>query len=152
VPYLQVDLPNHHSLEVKRDLARRMGDLYAEIMQTTPDLVDVGFRELGEGNVWRCGRDAPQPTGVLLLEIRRGRPPEQRARLAQALIDECSKAFDLRPDQFTVEFTQHTGDESFRDVLINGSYQGGFAPNWSPDEANNDSFLDSIPELQRRAG
>lgn len=28
-------------------------------MQTTPDLVDVSFRELGEGNLWRCETTGP---------------------------------------------------------------------------------------------
>ena len=147
MPYLQVDLPNHYPLETKRGLAKRMGDLWAEIMQTTPDLVDVGFRELGEGNVWRCGLDVPEPTAVILLELRSGRPTEQRARVAQALIDECAKAFDLRPDQFTVEFTQHSNDESYRDVFIDGAFHGGFPPSWTPEEANYQSILDAAPEL-----
>src|SRR5262249_21829228 len=55
MPYLQLDVPNRYPFEVKRDLARRLGDEYARIMQTTPDLVTVAFRELGEGGVWRCG-------------------------------------------------------------------------------------------------
>jgi len=33
--------------------------MYGEIMQTTPDLVDVSFRELGEGNLWRCETTGP---------------------------------------------------------------------------------------------
>ena len=75
MPYLQLDLPRSYPLSVKQDLAKRMGDTYAEIMQTTPDLVAVAFRELGEGNMWRC-RDAktqPVPGAVLGCEIRRGR-------------------------------------------------------------------------------
>jgi phenylpyruvate tautomerase PptA (4-oxalocrotonate tautomerase family) len=39
-------------MEVKRGLARRLGATYARMMQTTPDLVTVAFREL-EGGVWR---------------------------------------------------------------------------------------------------
>jgi phenylpyruvate tautomerase PptA (4-oxalocrotonate tautomerase family) len=135
MPYLQLDLPHHYPLETKRALARRLGALYAEIMQTTPDLVDVGFRELGEGNVWRCGEGEPEPTAMMLLDIRRGRPPEQRARLAQALIDACVEALAIRADRFTLEFTQHPGDEAFRDVVVGGQRHGGFAPDWTPDEA-----------------
>ena len=51
VPYLQLDVPNHYPVEVKRGLARRLGENYARIMQTTPDMVTVAFRELGEGGV-----------------------------------------------------------------------------------------------------
>jgi hypothetical protein len=42
MPYLQLDVPARYSLEVKRGLARRLGNLYAEIMlefnNSTPDL------------------------------------------------------------------------------------------------------------------
>jgi phenylpyruvate tautomerase PptA (4-oxalocrotonate tautomerase family) len=44
MPYLQLDVPNRYPVEVKRDLARRLGDAYSRIMQTTPDLVTVAFR------------------------------------------------------------------------------------------------------------
>ena len=94
MPYLQLDVPNHYSVEVKRDLARRLGDLYARIMETTPDMVRVSFRELGEGGVWHCDAGAPEPAAVLLCDIRRGRPPEQRLKLAQALVDACKSLYD----------------------------------------------------------
>ena len=68
-------------IDVKRDLARRLGDVFAHIMKTTPDMVTVAFRELGEGGVWRCGASAPEPAAQLSCDIRRGRPPEQRAEL-----------------------------------------------------------------------
>jgi len=151
VPYLQLDVPNHYPPEVKRDLARRMGELWAEMMQTTPYLVDVGIRELGEGSVWRCGPGEPEPTAVLTLDIRQGRPPEQRARVAQALLDVCRRALGLRPERFSVEFTQHTGDETYQNILVDGTYHGGFAPDWNPDEGKNTSILDSIPELKSRS-
>ena len=85
MPHLQLDLPSKYPLTVKRDLAKQLGDLYGAIMQTTPDLVDVSFRELGEGNVWRCEASGPVPSAVLICDIRAGRPPEQRARLGEAL-------------------------------------------------------------------
>ena len=61
MPYLQLDVTNHYPLEVKRDLARRLGNIFARDMQTTPDMVTVAFRELGEGGVWRCGGGEPEP-------------------------------------------------------------------------------------------
>src|SRR6266436_8969051 len=72
VPYLQLDVPNHYPVEVKRGLARRLGEKYARIMQTTPEQVTVAFRELGEGGVWRCSatrrlrptRETPQSTAA----------------------------------------------------------------------------------------
>ena len=61
-----------------------------------------------------CGDGEPEPAAMLTCDIRRGRPPEQRAALAQALIDACVDALGLQSDRLGVEFTQHTGDELFR--------------------------------------
>ena len=135
MPHLQLDLPSKYPLTVKRDLAKQLGDLYGTIMQTTPDLVDVSFRELGGGNVWRCEAGGPVPSAVLICDIRAGRPPEQRARLGEALMKACVKALDLDPLHFGVEFTQHSGDEIYRTILIDGVVRGGLAHDWSPSEA-----------------
>jgi phenylpyruvate tautomerase PptA (4-oxalocrotonate tautomerase family) len=135
MPHLQLDLPARYPLTVKRDLAKKLGDLYGAIMQTTPDLVDVSFRELGEGNVWRCEAPEPVPSAVLICDIRAGRPPEQRARLGEALLKACVEALDFDPLHFSVEFTQHPGDEIYRTILIDGVVHGGLARDWSPSEA-----------------
>jgi phenylpyruvate tautomerase PptA (4-oxalocrotonate tautomerase family) len=128
MPYLQLDVPNHYPIEVKRDLARRLGDIFARSMQTTPDMVTVAFRELGEGGVWRCSADEPEPAALLSCDIRRGRPAEQRAELAQALLDACVETLGLRRDRLGVEFTQHTSDEMYR-------HGRGWAAEWTPAEA-----------------
>jgi len=129
MPYLQLDLPGPASEAVKRRLARRIGDLFAEIMQTTPEQVSVGFRELGQGNLWRCGHGEPEPAAVLMCDIRRGRPPGQRARLAEALVDACADALGLDPSRLAVEFTQHSADEMYK------RERGGLGAEWSPAEA-----------------
>jgi phenylpyruvate tautomerase PptA (4-oxalocrotonate tautomerase family) len=128
MPYLQLDVPNHYPVDVKRGLARRLGDEYAHIMQTTPDLVTVAFRELGEGGVWCCSAGEPEPAALLSCDIRRGRPPEQRAELSQALIDACVETLGLRSDRLVLEFTQHTSDEMYRAGR-------GWATEWTPAEA-----------------
>jgi phenylpyruvate tautomerase PptA (4-oxalocrotonate tautomerase family) len=118
MPYLQLDVPKHYPVEVKRALAQRLGDSYARIMQTTPELVTVSFRELGQGGVWSCGAGEPEPGAVLACEVRRGRPAEQRA----------VEALGLRSDRLVVEFTQHTADEMYRAGR-------GWAAEWTPAEA-----------------
>ena len=128
MPYLQLDIPERYPAEVKRELARCLGEIYARIMQTTSDKVVVGFRELPDGSLWRCDDDGPTPAAVLMCEVRHGRSREQRTELAQVLIDACGKALGLRRDRLTVEFTQHTGDEIFRDGR-------GWAADWTPTEA-----------------
>jgi phenylpyruvate tautomerase PptA (4-oxalocrotonate tautomerase family) len=127
MPYLQLDLPGHYPAATKRRLAEQLGSRYAEIMQTRRDIVSVGFRELGPGNLYRCREAGPEPGLVVMCDIRRGRPPDQRIQLACAIRDLCAAAFGLRPDQVVVEFTQHDGNEMYRD--------GGWGPDWSPAEA-----------------
>jgi len=128
MPDLQLDVPHHYPTDVKRALARRWGDSFACIMQTTPDLVTVAFRELAEGGVWCCGAGEPEPAALISCDIRRGRPPEQRAELAQALIDACVETLGLRSDRLVVEFTQHTADEMYRSGR-------GWGSEWTPGEA-----------------
>jgi phenylpyruvate tautomerase PptA (4-oxalocrotonate tautomerase family) len=128
MPYLQLDVSNHYATDVKRALARRMGELYARIMQTTPEMVSVAIRELPEGSLWSCSDGEPAPGAVLICDIRRGRTTEQRAELAQALVDACVETLKLRSDRLPVEFTQHAGDEMYRAGR-------GWAADWTPAEA-----------------
>ena len=130
MPYFQIDVSKKYPVEVKRDLARRLGDQYARIMQTTPDMVRVSIRELGEGGVWHCGAGEPEPTVCISCDIRSGRPPEQRLKFALALVDACKETLGLRTD-IIAEFTQHPGDESFG----TGFWGRGWAPDWTPAEA-----------------
>jgi phenylpyruvate tautomerase PptA (4-oxalocrotonate tautomerase family) len=150
MPHLQLELPSEYPLTVKRDLAKKLGELYGAIMQTTPDLVDVSFRELGEGNVWRCEAPEPVPSAVLICDIRAGRPPEQRARLGEALLKACVEALNLDPLHFGVEFTQHSGDEIYRTILVDGIVRGGLAPDWSPSEATN-PLVETLRRTHSRA-
>jgi len=129
MPYLQLDVPAHYAVDVKRRLARRLGDRFARIMQTTPNLVTVAFRELGEGGVWACSAGEPEPAAMIVCDVRRGRPPEQRAELAHALIDACVETLGLQSDHIAVEFTQHTYDEMYRPGR-------GWGTEWTPAEAN----------------
>lgn len=129
MPYLHFDLPGRYPAEVKRALAARLGELYAEIMQTSPGIVKVAFRELGAENLFRCG--APdggvEPVVVGQCDIRRGRPVEQRAALASAIVEACAEALGVDAAMIELEFTQHAGDEMYR--------RGAFARNWTSDEA-----------------
>ena len=130
MPYLQIDLPGNHPVATKKQLAKRIGDIFADVMQTTPVEVTVAFRELGEGGVWRCGHGDPEPAALIMCDIRNGRPPEQRAQLAQALVAACVETLDLRADRLAVEFTQHSGDEMYK------TERGGFNKDWAPEEAD----------------
>ncbi len=134
MPHLQLDTAWTYPTEVKRELARRYGEVYAETMQTSPDIVDVTIREL-EGGVWRCGNE-PRPAAVLSCDIRRGRPAEQRARLGAALFKVTEELLGIDPLLLRVEFTQHAGDEIYAAIEIDGVVHTGFSPDWTPEEAN----------------
>jgi len=129
MPYLQLDVPERYPPEVKRNLARRLGETYGRIMETSADRVTVAIRELPDGSLWRCSTEEPEPGAMLMCDIRRGRSAKQRAELAQALIEACVEILGLRPDQIPVDFTQHSGEEMFRAVR-------GWSRDWGADEAD----------------
>jgi phenylpyruvate tautomerase PptA (4-oxalocrotonate tautomerase family) len=150
MPYIHLDVPGPYSVNVKRDLALRFMKLYAEIMQTTPDLVHVTFRELGEGGVWRWDDGKAVPSAVISCESRRGRPPEQRARLGEALVHATSEALGLDPSDMPVEFSQHAGDEIYFMQRVDGVLMGGVGRDWSPDETKT-PLVESIKQERREA-
>ena len=147
MPHLQLDTSGTYSVEVKREFARRLGDVYAEKMQTSPDIVDVTIREHGVGGVWRCGSE-PHPSAVLSCDIRRGRSVDKRAQLADALVDVAVDVLGVDDRYFNVEFTQHDGDEIYSSIEIDGVVHRAFAPDWSPSEAAT-SVVEQIREAHR---
>jgi hypothetical protein len=58
----------------------------------------------------------------------------QRERLGAALHDACVETLGLDPLRFTIEFTQHAGDELFGKIFVDGVLRGGLALDWTPDE------------------
>ena len=128
MPYVQFDLPQAYAAETKRELAERVGRLYAAVMLTRPGIVKVAFRELGADNLFRCTDDGPaEPVVVVMCDIRRGRPAEQRARLAAAITGAATAALGVGSAHVEVEFTQHAGDEMYR--------HGALVADWDPAEA-----------------
>lgn len=129
MPSIQVDLPLVTDEDTKRALAHRIGVIYGETMQVGMDLLTVSIHDLGRGGVWRCHQSGPPtPSGLIMCDIRKGRPAETRARLAQALIDTVVETFGLDALWLKVEFTQHDGDEMYHPHL------GGFNKDWNGDE------------------
>jgi hypothetical protein len=130
MPYLQLDVSEHYSVADKRLLAKKMSEIYAHMMSVDIRRISVAIRELGDGGVWRiadAGSD-PVPVSVMMLDIRRGRPPELRMEVAKALCKHCVEILGLREDRLNVEFTQHSGDEMYHPAL------GGYSPEWEPGE------------------
>jgi len=129
MPYLQLDVPRRYPAHVKQRLAQQLGGLFASVMQTSSHKVVVAFRELPDGSLWRCGDGDVEAAAVIGCDIRHGRPPEQRARLAEQLIRACADALALDPACISVQFTQHAGDDIFR-------LAEGLGADWTPVEAS----------------
>lgn len=130
MPYLQLDVNEHYSTDQKRLLAARMSETYASMMSVDIRRISVAIRELGEGGVWRIPEvgQEPTPVALMMLDIRKGRPPELRMEVAKALCAHCIEILGLREDRLNVEFTQHSGDEMYHPTL------GGYSPDWQPGE------------------
>lgn len=129
MPSIQIDLPLDLPASAKRELATRVGKIYADRMEVNADLLTVSVHDLGPGGVWRCQGDGePTPSALIMCDIRSGRSRETRAALAQALIDTCVELLDLDRLWIKVEFTQHSGDEMYHPHL------GGFNQDWTGDE------------------
>ncbi len=130
MPYLQLDVNDHYTTEDKKRLATALTATYARLMSVDIRRISEAIRELGQGGVWRIpeiGAD-PVPVSVMMLDIRRGRPPELRMEVAKTLCAVCVEILGLREDRLNVEFTQHAGDEMYHPTL------GGFSPEWEPGE------------------
>ncbi len=103
MPYLQLDVNDHYSVEDKRRLALKMSETYARMMSVDIRRISVAIRELGEGGVWRIPEagEEPTPVAVMMLDIRQGRTPELRMDLAKALCAHCIDILGLREDRLT---------------------------------------------------
>jgi len=129
MPSIQVDLPVTADEDTKQAFAHRIGLVYGEIMQVHRDLLTVSIHDLGGGGVWRCHESGPPtPSALIMCDIRKGRPTDVRAKLAQSLIDACVETFQLDALWVKVEFTQHDGDDMYHPHL------GGFNTNWQGEE------------------
>lgn len=128
MPYLQLDVNGHFSVEQKKALAKKLCETYADMMTVDIRRISVAIREMGEGGVWRMIDGVPTPVSVMMCDIRRGRSAELRMALAQQLISDCVAGLGLHEDRVNLEFTQHSGDEMFHPTL------GGYSPEWSADE------------------
>ena len=132
MPYLHLDLPLAVAPDERAEIAGRLARLYADVMETNPERVTVAFRELGENGVLHTSPDGTVETVLMVqADIRRGRPPEQRARLGEAVAWLLGEVLDWPVSRIVIEFTQHSGDEFWRD--------GGLSADWTPAEAGSRS-------------
>jgi phenylpyruvate tautomerase PptA (4-oxalocrotonate tautomerase family) len=128
VPYVHLDLPLPVTPDDRAEIATRLAHAYARVMQTNPERVTVAFRELGDNGVVRIGPDGELETVIMVnCDIRRGRSPEQRKRLGDAVAAVLEDALGWPPRRTILEFTEHAGNDVWRST--------GLGTDWSPAEA-----------------
>jgi phenylpyruvate tautomerase PptA (4-oxalocrotonate tautomerase family) len=128
MPYLHLNLAKRYPSQAKRDLATRLCRLYSDVMQTQSWRPNVGIAELGEDNLFHLGPDGLESITMVLVEIRRGRPLDQRLELGRGIVDICSEVLGVPERTVLVEFTVHSGDEILRDR--------NWAADWTAAEAS----------------
>jgi phenylpyruvate tautomerase PptA (4-oxalocrotonate tautomerase family) len=128
MPYLQIEVNKEYPVSTKKLLAKQMGEAYAEIMKADAGRITVSIKTLGEGSVWRCTHSEPIPGAILMCDVRSGRSKEVRAELSRSLIKICNEILGLETNELNVEFTQHTGDEMYHQIM------GDFSEDWSSKE------------------
>ena len=126
MPYVQLNLPGHYPVAAKRKAAEVIGNIYCEELLAPAGVVNIGFIELGCDNLYRTGFAPVETVALAMVDIRAGRSVDQRTRFARRLTAACETHLAVPAAMFTVLFTQHTGDEAYRN--------GRLTPNWSPDE------------------
>ena len=124
MPYLQLDLPLPVAADHRPELATRLAAVYAEVMDTVPHVVTVAFRELGENGVLRNTASGVVPAVVVSCDIRRGRAPEVRLELGHRVAELIEETLAWPRDRVILEFTQHSGDEIYR--------EGRLSEDWAP--------------------
>jgi phenylpyruvate tautomerase PptA (4-oxalocrotonate tautomerase family) len=125
MPYLQLDLPFTFAADRRPELATKLAVVYAEVMDTVPHVVTVAFRELGENGVLRNTEDdGVVPAVVIGCDIRRGRAPEVRLELGHRVAALIEETLGWPRDRVILEFTQHSGDEIYR--------EGRLSADWTP--------------------
>lgn len=128
MPYLHLDIPFTVSDANRAAVTRRLARQYATVMQTNVQRVTVAFRQLGDNAVLRVGSDgAVQPVLMVQCDVRRGRPAQQRERLAEAIAADIDDVLGWPAARTIIEFTQHAGDEFWR--------EGGLGHDWTAGEA-----------------
>src|SRR5712664_2461006 len=117
MPYLHLDLPGTYAVEVKRELATRLCELYADLMETQLWRPNVGIAELGENNLYHLGSDGLEPITMVMVEFRLGRPAEKRLALRRAIVDICVELVGVHRLKVMVEFNVTPGEYILTDGI-----------------------------------
>jgi len=128
MPFVQIHTSRPATPDLRHRLGLALANAYAEHMQISHRIVNVGFLPYSENSLVRYDGpgDEPQEMTVVTCEIRSGRPPEMLEAAGRAIMTACARELGIAEARVVVYFSEHAGRQIYRD--------GGRAPDWSPAE------------------
>jgi hypothetical protein len=126
MPHLQFELNFTPDRRSKVAFADAVRSRFASIMSTGTDHIGITFRCYAPGDLvfGRAGEDGQ--IAFLNADIRMGRSPDQKRRLALAIMDEMGKSWRVPREHVYIVYTEHDGpDFQLSDRVL---------PSWSPGE------------------
>lgn len=129
MPHLQFDLNFAPTAVRKSRFAEAVIRHFAEIMDTGTDHVAITFRCYRRGDLV-FGRAGKRPGRIAFLDadIRAGRRPDQKRRLALAVMGELEKAWGVPTRNVYVVYTEHDGENFQLDDRVLPSWSSGEDP------------------------
>lgn len=127
MPHLQFETDAPLDAAEREAFAAWVTGLYAEVMDTGTEHVAVTIRHYDGARLF-LGRAAgsTEPVAFLNADIRRGRTPAQRIRLAKTLMDAMHTRWGVPRAHLYVIYTEHPGEDFVR-------YEGPLKP-WAEGE------------------
>jgi phenylpyruvate tautomerase PptA (4-oxalocrotonate tautomerase family) len=128
MPFVQIHTSRAVSPAVRRTLGFALATAYAEHMQTSHRIVNVGFLHYADGDLVRYDAEdnEQEEMTIVTCEARAGRSSEMLESLGRAITVACSRELGIAEARVAVYMNEHAAAQIYRD--------GGRAPDWSPAE------------------
>lgn len=129
MPHLQFEFNRKIPDGKKQQLSANVMRLFADVMDTGTDHIAITVRQVGTNGLG-LGRVENPEAGIAFVnaDIRSGRNPEQRRRLALGLMDEIHALCNIPVSNMYVILTEHPGDSFHLYERVLSSWQAGEDP------------------------
>jgi phenylpyruvate tautomerase PptA (4-oxalocrotonate tautomerase family) len=129
MPHIQIDINKTLNVADKKNLAREVNAVFAEVMATGTDHISLSLREFDTWNL-SLGRVSNPEAGVALVnaDIRAGRSLQQRRSLALGIINVLNRLLGIPPSHMYVTLTEHPGEDFHLYERYLASWQPGENP------------------------
>lgn len=112
MPHLRFEINRNIPDTTKVDLAHRVRQLFAEVMDTGTDHISISIYECATHDL-SLGRVQEPEKGIALIDadVRAGRSLAQRRRLALGFIDLMQELLNIPAEHVYITYTQHPGED-----------------------------------------